>query len=80
MQGLPDTLRKEPRFGGKGGMIKREEMEGKIATILLGVAQQRVNGFEASRQILAYLHSQGVFIAKHGFYSDLMEPLIEEEQ
>ena len=23
------------------------------------------------------LHSQDVFIAKHGFYSDLMEPLIE---
>jgi len=27
--------------------------------------------------VLEYESSQDVFIAKHGFYSDLMEPLIE---
>ena len=26
-----------------------------------------------------YLHSQGVVITTHGFYSDLMEPLIKEK-
>lgn len=59
-------------------MRTQEEIYYTVATMLVGVARQEVNGFVAAENILKYLHSQGVFIAKHGFYSDLMEPLIEE--
>lgn len=61
-------------------MSKQEEIRNKILTLLVGVAQREVNGFVATDQILQYLHSQGVVITKYGIYSDLMEPLIEEEQ
>ncbi len=30
--------------------------------------------------LITYLHSQGVVVTKCGFYSDLMEPLIKEQQ
>jgi len=33
---------------------------------------------ELADSIRNYLHSQGVVITTHGFYSDLMEPLIKE--
>jgi len=34
---------------------------------------------EITDKIITSLNSQDVFIAKHGFYSDLMEPLIGEK-
>ena len=36
------------------------------------------DNYKEADKILKYLHSQDVYIAKHGFYSDLMEPLIDE--
>ena len=37
----------------------------------------RVVLFRQSNKGMEKLHSQGVYKAKHGFYSDLMEPLID---
>ena len=47
-------------------MTKQEEIKGKIATLLLPVATREVNGFEATDQILLYLHSQGCVLKVEG--------------
>lgn len=41
---------------------KQEEIYWQIATLLVPVAQGKMDGFKASEKILSYLHSQGVVI------------------
>ncbi len=65
-------------------MSKQEEIREGIAARLeiaynAGLSKRTCNTNEMARQAVAQLHSQGIVITKFGFYSDLMESLIEEE-
>ena len=60
-------------------MTKQEEIRGGIVDRFqnLWTVQTYEEKVTLANYILNYLHSQGVVITKYGFYSDLMEPLVE---
>jgi len=60
-------------------MTKQEEIREGIVDRFqnLWTVQTYEEKVTLANYILNYLHSQGVVITKYGFYSDLMEPLVE---
>jgi len=58
-------------------MTKQEEIREGINWLIRYAKPE--DGTTMGDILFKYLHSQGVVITTHGFYSDLMEPLIKEK-
>lgn len=70
-------------------MTKREQLRKGVRGLINGCYGARnpdypkLAAFQPEKflnELFPYLDSQGVVTTKHGFYSDLMEPLIEENK
>ena len=59
-------------------MSKQEDIREGLLKIATDSDSVNRTWYEQVDKILEYLSSQGVVITRHGFFSDLMEPLVSD--